>query len=280
MYRRQSGGWVKHYDFILIDLICLHLSFVLSYIVRHGWSNPYTNSLYGNMAIFVTLADITSILLFGSYSGVLRRRWKKGLVALLRHTLTVFLLSALYLFTTQEGDQYSRITLYLMWVIYFGLLFLAVSLWKYVILHRKSGTHRPSLLVVTTADLAQGVAEHFSTFNFTRVRLCGIAIVDRDMTGEAICGIPVVANQNTVKDYVLHEWVDEVFTCFTGLNDAQKKLVNQFIVMGVTVHEKLNFRADEMKNKQFIEKVGNYTVLTTSINYATAFQAVIKRVMD
>ena len=29
MYR-ESGGWLKHYDFLLLDMICLQIAFLLS----------------------------------------------------------------------------------------------------------------------------------------------------------------------------------------------------------------------------------------------------------
>lgn len=279
MYRRQSGGWMKHYDFIFIDLLCLHFSFVASYLLRHGFSNPYADELYRNMAIFVTLADLVVMLLLGSYRGILHRNFSRELSATFRHSLTVVLLSVLYLFSVQQSFPYSRITLYLMWLFYATSLFGCRCWRKYAIKHGKAGKNR-SLLIVTTAALADEAVRQFTQHNFEHFNLRGIAIMDKDMVGEKIGALDVVANRDTVRDYVLHKWVDEIFTCFTGLNDAQKKLVNQFIVMGVTVHEKLNFRADEMRNKQFIEKLANYPVLTTSINYATTLQTVIKRLMD
>lgn len=51
MYLRESKGWFKHYDFILLDLICLQIAFFLAYVLRGmGW-NPYSHVLYRNMAI-------------------------------------------------------------------------------------------------------------------------------------------------------------------------------------------------------------------------------------
>ena len=50
--------------------------------------------------------------------------------------------------------------------------------------------------------------------------------------------------------------------------------------MGVTVHENLNIVSDVTGKKQLVEKVGNFTVLTTSINYATTLQTVLKRLFD
>lgn len=32
MYRRKSKGWYKHKDFILLDLFCMFLAFLIAYI--------------------------------------------------------------------------------------------------------------------------------------------------------------------------------------------------------------------------------------------------------
>lgn len=31
MYRKDSEGWLKHGDFIVLDMICLQLAFILAY---------------------------------------------------------------------------------------------------------------------------------------------------------------------------------------------------------------------------------------------------------
>lgn len=49
---------------------------------------------------------------------------------------------------------------------------------------------------------------------------------------------------------------------------------------GVTVHLSLAKVMSEPGKKQFVEKIGPYTVLTTSINYASSFQLFLKRAMD
>ena len=40
MYRKNSSGWVKHVDFILLDLLCIQLAFYFSYVCRMGEWNP------------------------------------------------------------------------------------------------------------------------------------------------------------------------------------------------------------------------------------------------
>ena len=36
MYRKDSEGWLKHADFMVLDMICLQLAFILAYALRAG----------------------------------------------------------------------------------------------------------------------------------------------------------------------------------------------------------------------------------------------------
>ena len=112
MYRKSSKGWLKHFDFILIDLISLHLAFVLSYVCRHGIGNPYKNLLYRNMAFMLTFIDFFVVFLFETLKGVLRRGYYQELAATVKHVILVMLLAVLYLFTIQEGTSFSSCVLY------------------------------------------------------------------------------------------------------------------------------------------------------------------------
>ena len=100
------------------------------------------------------------------------------------------------------------------------------------------------------------------------------------MTGEDICGIPVVAGEKTAANYVCREWIDEVFVNVSPEYPYPQKLIDQFMETGVTVHLNLARISESLGSKQLVEKVGNYTVLTTSMNYATTKQVFMKRVLD
>ena len=57
MYRRKAKGWYKHIDFIILDIICLELSFLIAYVIRHGAVNPYHFQLYRSAAIVLGFID-------------------------------------------------------------------------------------------------------------------------------------------------------------------------------------------------------------------------------
>ena len=70
MYRRESSGWGKHYDFIILDLICLQLALLLSYVIRGLGYNPYVNILYRRLGIFLIFADMAVIFTFDTFKNV------------------------------------------------------------------------------------------------------------------------------------------------------------------------------------------------------------------
>ena len=88
MYRKKSKGWYKHKDFILIDLICIILSFLLADWVRNSTiKNLYQNEIYRNTAIFLVLMDLCVCVIFESYKGVLRRGYYLEFNAVIKQTI-------------------------------------------------------------------------------------------------------------------------------------------------------------------------------------------------
>ncbi len=286
MYKMKAYGWAKHFDFLLIDMLCLHFSYIVSYAiwvvgVYHEPFKIYQDPLYRNMAIFITIAELAAMMFFETLKGVMRRSSSREFVATLRHVIIVCGLSILYLFLIQEGEEYSRVAMVMMGGFYLITSYLTRIWHKYVLFKSRRAENRShTMLIVTTSDLAAEVTHQLINKNFGQFTLSGIVIIDKDMVGEEIEGIPVVAHRRNVVKYMCHEWVDEVFTAFSKDMPYPQKLVNQFSIMGVTVHERLRVNTDGRGDKHIVEKVGGFTVLTTSINYATTWQTLAKRVID
>lgn len=108
MYRKDSDGWLKHADFMLLDMICLQLSFILAYALRGMEMDLYSDVLYRNMAVFLCLADLVVIFTAGTMKSVLKRGHYKEFVATLKQSVIVGVLAIIYLFVIQEGQSFSR----------------------------------------------------------------------------------------------------------------------------------------------------------------------------
>jgi len=280
MYRKDSGEWLKHIDFIILDMICLQIAFVLSYGLSGYGFYPYRSMLYQNMAIFLELADLLVIFGNGTMNSVLKRGYYKDFVITVKHALIVVALAILYLFALQQGQNYSRLALILMVPVYIILTYIVREIWKRALKKQMDEGTKRSLLIITSQDAAHRVVRSMKENNFARYAINGVAVIDADWVGNVIEGIPVVAAEDNIASYVCSEWIDEVLIVISSDLPYPNKLISQLAETGVTIHLNLAKVNSMPGKKQFVEKVGEYTVLTTSMNYASTFDLVLKRLMD
>lgn len=281
MYRKKSRGWYKHKDFILIDLACLFMALILAYLIRNGSvRNLFTLGIYCNVMIFVILVDLFLIILFESYKGVLRRGRYQELRSVIRQMILIELASGLYLFTVSGEHTFSRIILYLMGIFYVLLSYCTRIIWKKRLLHKMAEGGEHSLYIVTNYDLASKVIQNVKEHNYNRYNINGLILIDKDMTGKEIAGVPVVADLNNASSFICQQWVDEVFVNVDETYPYPQELIEELLEMGMPVHVNLAKVRSTPGQKQFVEAIGGYTVLTTTMNYATDRQALAKRVLD
>lgn len=281
MHRKERKGLFKHYDFVVLDELALQAAFLLSLLLRFGFMNPYAEPLYRNMAIVVMAADIIVIFFFETFKDVLKRGYAKEYSSTVKHVLLVEMLCVMYLYTVKIGEEYSRMVLYLMGIFYIVISYTLRLLWKKVLGRKMQDGRGRSLLIVTLEEMAPNVVSGIKNYNYEMFTFAGLVIVDRHMVGEKIKGIPVVADEDTVSDYVCREWVDEVFVNIDPRYPLPQGVMDRIYESGITVHLNLSrMSSGAYGKKTSIEKVGKFTVLTTSINSMTAKQALYKRLLD
>ena len=210
MYRKDSGEWLKHIDFIALDMICLQVAFVLAYALSGYGINPYSVILYRNMAVFLELADIIVIFCYGTMKGVLKRGHYREFAITAKHSIIIGALAILCLFMLQQGQQYSRLALIITIPIYVLITYVVREIRKRTLAKRMIDGEDRTLLIVTTSDIAQQVVDNMQKNNYARYILSGIVVIDENWTGRMINGMKVVANEETAASYVCQEWIDEV----------------------------------------------------------------------
>ena len=70
MYSRSDSTWLKHWDFILLDLAVLQVAYMISYMMRMGLESPYRSRLYLSIGAVICLADIAVIFLQSPITGL------------------------------------------------------------------------------------------------------------------------------------------------------------------------------------------------------------------
>ena len=281
MYKKATLGWLKHWDFMILDLICLQVAFISAYFIRHGVHLAYENKLYRNMAFVLFLIQVCVTFFGESFKNVLKRGYYKEFTATFKHVCQIILIAVFYLFATQTGEGYSRITLVLTGIIYAVISYIARILWKkYLKTKGVLGKGNRSLLIITSEEMMDTVIDTIRNNNYEGFQIKGISLLDADRVGERINDVPVVATLENVEEYVCREWVDEVFLDLPKEVPLPRDLINDFIEMGITIHLKLIEMAKLEGEVQRVERLGSYTVLTSSINMASWKQALYKRAMD
>lgn len=154
------------------------------------------------------------------------------------------------------------------------------ELWK---THIKKGVNsgkRRKLLIVTSSTIVGKVIDNVEKNNYSRYDIVGVALLDKDLIGNQINNVSVVANNETVGMYACKEWVDEVLIVLPKEIAYPNTLIEQLTLAGITVHMNLAKVVNSPGKKQFVEKIGDYTVLTTSINYVSLNELFLKRIFD
>ncbi len=309
MYKRSIQGWLKHIDFIIWDVLILQASYVLGYMIRHGWGKwPYLKSEYRVLALILAAVDVFAAVVFNTMHDVLKRSYLKEITASIKHVSFVLGLMSLYLFSTQTGDAYSRITIYLTAGFHLILGYLIRILWKPVVWKFNKGKSKDAMILVAGEKSVQSILQQASDLD--GFEYAGIVFSDRDGTGEDVQGIKVVSSIKNAADYICREWVDEVFVYPEYLSDLKTasygavenliddsygikrkrrreknaeqsdvaKLIEQCREMAIPVHICLPF--SDAGGKSFMEEVGGYSVLTMTANCADPYQVIVKRLFD
>ncbi|MBR3431153.1 MAG: sugar transferase [Clostridia bacterium] len=309
MYKRSAQGWFKHLDFILWDVLILQVAFILGYMIRHGWGLwPYLRPEYNSLAIILVVVDILVAVIFNTMHNVMKRGKLKELTESIKHVALVLLIMSLYLFSTQAGDAFSRITLYLTSGLHLVLGYLIRLAWKPIIRKINKGKNKSTMILVAEENSVARILKHADELD--GFEYSGLVLSDRNAKGETVEGIRVVADIEDAADYICREWVDEVFVYPEHLSDLKTasyenienfiddtfgtqepgkyirptdqsgvgRLIEQCREMAIPVHIRLPISS--AGGKSFVEKVGGYNVLTMTANYAGPVQLVLKRILD
>ena len=278
MYKRYKQDWLKHIDFFLVDEIALQVAYILASFIRHGYM-PYKSSRYVNLGLWMAVIDILVLILFNSMHNVMKRGYIDEISATIRHASIVFGLSAVYIFVTKMGDDFSRAVILIGYVLYMVITYVFRRMWKYILRNFFFvGSKKRVMIVILHASTAKKMIDRLVNSNVGRFFIAGV-VLDKKTELKDINGVPIVGTLDDVADYIARNWVDDVFIDGVIDNKKTEKLVNDCIAMAVPVHY-LVPAIGEGINQQFVEKIAGMTVLTASINVATPLQSLIKRLFD
>ena len=87
MYKKHPQGWVKHIDFLLLDLITVLVSFWLVCALRQGEWFPFHSILYRNVMFLIAPVHFVGTLCLDNHKNVLKRGYLKELLSVVQISL-------------------------------------------------------------------------------------------------------------------------------------------------------------------------------------------------
>lgn len=274
------SGWVKHVDFILLDIITLQLSFIAAYFIRFKeWELPYADFWYQRAAMFVLLIQLGLAAFTAAYSGIIRRTFFKEIQHSFVHATLVFIGLNVYVVAFKRGEIYSRQFWYIYWAVAFVVLLITRTLLKRVVRRRiLASKNGPVMIAIVSSRDAEQIVKDFKSDRFHEFKLRGFVFLDKAAAGESVMDIPVVSNIDDFYEYAQKNIIDEVFISNNNLDWAQL-YAEELLKMGITVHYRL-LRREDSAMTHVIENCGGYSVMTTSIRITTGPQLLVKRLVD
>ena len=278
MYKEKTQEWMRHLDFIVIDLLMLLLAFILAYLTRYD-IHIRNKDIYVSLALILLLLDFAVMIIGGTTRGVMYRGYYRELAVTAKHVVLVLLLCMMYLFLVKGSETYSRLMIGFFGCYYFVLAYTARQLWK-SFLKRTPEKNKSAIYIITTRDRAAEVVGRYQAREVSQYRISGLCLMDADEVGSEILGVNVTSSAATVLQFLCREWVDEVVLSFPEDYIAPDDLVGKLAEMGIVVHMEMEGLAELGWQRQEVEKIAGKTVLTIGMNMATPAQLLLKRCMD
>ena len=284
MYKNQTRNWVKHFDFMVLDVVFMQVCFILSYWVYVDFSNPYRLDGYKYQALILIASQLLVMLFSNNYQGILRRGRTAEGIAVIKNTVAIFAIAIAYLFIVHQSAIASRMQ--------FGLTFVSFIIIDYLVrqankrrIQQTGAERKKSIVLITTEDVVPralerltGGEEYHDFFVSSIILLNDGNSYETPITADH--GIPTARLSKEAIDNISHSWVDEVFILQPENTSLPSRLMDDLTEMGITV----NYSSTAMREERWpiaeMRKLGDYRVLTSSIQMASAGEVALKRALD
>ena len=273
---------LQNFFIFLMDCICIVLSYILASYLRFGnlWGG-YTKGIV-LLRMGILLMSITLVyFIFNPNRNFFSRTKKQELIAVFRNILIMGATISMAAFLMQDAQKYSRLVYGYFCGIDFVVMYVSHLLYKkYMNDIYSKGIGGRKVLILTSADRAEGICQNIQVNNSWNIKIVGIVLADEQEKKE-IAGIPVVCEYGDMMEYIRRNVVDEVFVHLSSQTNLPiNKIIKELEVMGVTVDLNINVFEMEIPVQREIERIGNYYTVSFSPKIHSFKQIFFKRVMD
>lgn len=267
--------------FTILDLLCMTIGFFLGIFIRHGdFEIMNTFSVYREVYVVLAISIIANAFFFRPYEDIFKRGLWVEFINVVKCLCVQMAVAVVYMFMMQISGNYSRLAfafavISITVLTYTGRIFTKTFLRNAV----EKSVYRKKLLVVTTSEKVETLLKKSKEEVEFHYEISALAIMDEDMVGKEILGIPVTANTETLYDDARLTVVDSVLIDLEPEHPEFKETVNLFHAMGVEINISLADYNLGIPNQQIV-KMGDLTVLSGNGQKEALGDIIAKRALD
>lgn len=302
MNRKHTKGWMKHGDFIIIDIILLQLCYVLAYLLLHGISNPYASESFQELALLMSAGQLLVILFSSHYRSILGRKSISELISIIIYSVEILAVTLIFLFAIKKSSDYSRLQVFVTLGSFVIFDFAAKQLNKVRVLRSlKKENNQRQLVLVTSRKYVEEAVQKLKESVTKNIHIKAVVLMDGfdarkelGKTGKTGClpederyvfrGIDpecaVMPLSKNALEWISHEWVEGVFILQPADQVFPQELMEGLIKMGITMYYSMTALDDARWPAVDIQKLGGYKVLTSSTKFISTGWLVLKRIID
>lgn len=282
----QSKDKIQNLMLLAVDTVSILVSYFLAgcfwYMFYRGVTfHRMLAELSGDIEI--VLMAYALIAIFFNYNEKYMQRGKlEELKAVIKMNILFAAIISMIVFARHELLPMSRGISYMTVIINVALMYVVHLLLKrylLVIYRNKSSVNQ--MLLLTTTDRAENILKSVAREREWTKRITGIIIIDDNMIGREIYGVPVVAGYDDMVEYARKQIVDEVFISVPyDTGESLYNVVMEFENMGARVHLSVEILNRFSEFNVALESMGDIPVITFFNNYYDYRKLALKRLMD
>lgn len=278
MQKQMNQEWMRHWDFMLIDIVCLQLALMLVSFIRKGVWFPYIDHSLRFQAAVLSMCQLAVMPFSGYYFTIVRRSFFLEFWKILQFAIGIALLALLYFFITKTTDEASRLLLISVTGSFVVLDLIGRTLnKKRVFASRKSHQKRAFLLLTSSSMVRKTYEKLFNANTIKDFFISQICTMDPIIPGQfEDMQVPVTHLNDESLQEINHTYIDEILVVQPDDMPMPREYIDIFMNMGITV----NYTNSFMENFTEIHRIGYFDVLTSSVKFASALSLAIKRLFD
>ena len=283
----QSKEKIANILLFLVDIISLLASYVLAGLI---WLVAYkgmedrlvVESFLGLEMTALILSYVFIIVFFNANGNLFKRdRFAEFFYVVKINTMFASLFCVI-LFAKKSSEIFSRGVYFLTLILNILIMYLLHIILKYYLTRIRIKSKRiDRMLLITHEDRAESIIKRVKKRSEWNTKIAGIVIIDKEMKGQYIDGIPVVAAKEDMLEYVKIQIMDEVLIDLPIREYRRmKRDIMELENMGVIVSASIDQLEDFEEFKATLGMIGDVPVVRFANVFHDYNKLLIKRIID